>query len=183
MKRQFIHSLLFALAGTVLLPSFAAAAKRVSVPAPTPYQACRAQDLVGTWQMIQQTSPNPISPEDPFYFAYQRYVFTPEGGMKHLTSIQPITEKQKENQGAAPLISNFQVDAAGSVTVRRKDSQKTQRFLCTAITQNSKDLNAPMKAGDLLLSYYVQKDKPPILQRLLRKEAADPSGIPTQKSR
>ncbi len=178
MKRRFIQWTGITLLGISLLPLPLQAAPQPKTPS---YRSCQAKDLVGAWEMIQQVTPDPINPQDPFYYKYQRYVFTSDGGMKHLTSTTPISGEQKESQRKAPTISTYQVNPDGGVVIRRKDSKKNQLFLCTAITQDSEDAEAPMKAGDLLISYYTLKNKTPVLQRLLRKETPD-SGSRNKKT-
>lgn len=137
------------------------------------YRACQAEDLAGEWLMAAQASPAPPPSQNAFYYPYQRYVFTPSGEMKHLTSTQPISEEQREIQTMTPAVSTYQINPGGTLTIRRKDSSQTQVVLCTAITDPPQDpVEKNPRRGDLLLSYFQKKDSPPVVQRLLRRDPA-----------
>ena len=120
--------------------------------------------------MIQQNPQDAGQAKDPFYYPYQRYLFSRDGVMKHLTSLTPISDSQKKTQQEAPSVSFYTLKSGGSVVVRRKDSPRLQHFLCTAITQDATSSDLPLKAGDLLISYYKTQSQPPVLQRVLRRE-------------
>ena len=125
--------------------------------------------------MISQASHTPPSSKDPFYYPYQRYIFGKDGGLKHLTSKKAITQEQKMLQNQSPPASFFQITSHGMMTIVRKDSKKIQPVLCTEIINAASDSNPenPRK-GDILISYLTSISKPPLVQRLLRREKETP---------
>jgi hypothetical protein len=121
-------------------------------------------------EMVSQVVQIQYTPEDPFYFPYQRYLFLAGGKMKHLTSTKLIGAQQRAMQAAAPTTTSFSLDAQGQLTIHRAERPGTEVALCTVNLQELKDPqgNAAMRPGDVLLTYF-SGPKKPALQRLLRK--------------
>ncbi|MSR77490.1 MAG: hypothetical protein EXS63_04615 [Candidatus Omnitrophica bacterium] len=139
-----------------------------------PYRICANGDMMGSWTMANQIIHIPVKDEDPFYFRYQRYLFEEDKTMKHLTSNQPITAKQRAYQNAAPANRTYDVASDGTLTLKRKNSASVETMLCTYITDNQPDAPAiaPQK-GDILLTFSVTPGQPALLLRLLRREKVD----------
>ncbi len=135
------------------------------------YKPCTQKDVVGTWNMLSQVSKTSINPKDAFYYPFQRYVFTEDGVLKHLTSTKIITDQQKALQAKSPVSSTYLLNPKGLMLVSRKDSNKKQVLLCTMILESpSGQKNQGPQKGDLLISYLSVEGQPPTVQRLLRKE-------------
>ena len=54
---------------------------------------CAPADLVGTWEVIRfaVVAPARVDRSDPYFYPYQRYVFSANATMRHLTSKTRIT--------------------------------------------------------------------------------------------
>ena len=136
-----------------------------------PYRSCSNEDVIGAWTMPHQMINSKIDTSDPFYFRYQRYVFEEDKTMKHLTSNQPITDKERELQSKAPANRTYDVSNDGTLIIKKKNSSDVEMMVCTYITGDQP--NAPVTAahkGDIVLTFIVKPNEPPVLMRLLRRE-------------
>lgn len=136
-----------------------------------PYRPCVPEDVIGTWTMAHQITNATFNPNDPFYFKYQRYRFSEDKTMKHLTANQPITKKEMELEEKAPANRTYEVASDGVIIIRRTNTSDVEVMTCSYITDEKPNslVTAP-HTGDLLLSFFVKQDEPPTLFRLLRRE-------------
>lgn len=139
-----------------------------------PYRSCTREDLPGTWEMAAQIINTPVKPEDAFYFPYQRYVFSNEGGVKHMTSQEVFTGEHRKMQDAAPAVTTYQLNDKGTLIFKRERSERLEALVCTYVTETKDEKNAKLpKQGDVLLTYFSETNTTePLLERLLRKTAA-----------
>ena len=136
-----------------------------------PYRPCAQEDVLGTWIMAHQIINAKVDTHDPFYFKYQRYVFEEDKTMKHLTSNQPLTQKERDLEENTPAHRTYSVAADGSMILKKQNSSDVETMTCSYITDEKP--NTPVitpHKGDILLTFFVKQDQPPVLFRLLRRE-------------
>jgi hypothetical protein len=157
------------LAATLL----ASAALAQDAPALRP---CRAEDMTGVWEVVRlRASPSwPIDRSQPYYFQFQRYVFTADGGARHLTATMPIGAAQHEAMAGVPAGARWTVDARGWLTIVKEEGLP-EVSQCQVVERPILDSQQRLTAspGELLLTYY-SKSAPVMRRQLARNPALVP---------
>ena len=158
-------SIALGLAVTIALATGAPAGAQ---PRDEPGRACTAGDLVGTWDMqgMSVAKSEKVDAADTWFFPHQRFVFTQDGSVKHLSSSKPLPAADAKAIAAMPATSTWSLDPRGYLTVHGPKGSKPQESLCSFLVRDMPGPTAP-KRGDVLLSY--MRGTQPIVQKLLRK--------------
>ena len=133
---------------------------------------CTRVDLIGTWAMIRLgTAPSvKVDADDPYFYPYQRYAFTADRRMRHLTATVPVGPEEQRTILTAPATITWSVDDRGRLLTRKNGAAApevdTCQFLLTKISDPRSSF--PGFPGDLLLTHYSEDGKP-VARRLLRK--------------
>jgi hypothetical protein len=158
-----------ALAATLL----ASAARAQEAPALRP---CRAEDLTGVWEVVRlrASASWPVDRSQAYYYQFQRYVFTADGGARHLTATMPIGSAQHEAMIGVPAAARWTVDAKGWLTIAKEEGPP-EVSECQVVERPILDSQQRLTAapGELLLTYYSKRA--PVLRRQL---ARHPTLVP-----
>ena len=133
---------------------------------------CTRGDLVGTWAMIRLgTAPSVrADASDPACYPYQRYAFSADRGMRHLTAPAPIGPEEQKVVLSAPATVTWTVDDKGRLLTRKDGAPAPEVDACQVLLAKVSDPRSPVPGlpGDLLLTHYGEDGKP-VVRRLLRK--------------
>jgi hypothetical protein len=146
-----------------------------AVAADDPHDAlrpCTRGDLIGTWAMIRLgTAPSVRMDEsDPYFYPYQRYAFSADRSMRHLTATAPVGPEQQQAILSAPPTTTWTVDDKGRLLTRKAGATAPEIDACQILLAKVSDprSSVPGLPGDLLLTHYGEDGKP-VARRLLRK--------------
>jgi len=133
---------------------------------------CTRGDLIGTWAMIRLgTAPSArIDATDPYFYPYQRYAFSADRSMRHLTAPAPVGPEEQRAILSAPATITWSVDDRGRLLTRRAGAAAPDVDACQILLAKVSDPRSPVPGlpGDVLLTHYGEDGKP-IARRLLRK--------------
>jgi hypothetical protein len=136
---------------------------------------CRADDLPGVWDVLRlRASPSwPVDRSQPYYYQYQRYVFTADGSARHLTATMPIGAAQHAEMVRAPATAKWSLDERGWLTLDKQQGP-ADVSKCEVVERQIVDGKQRVTAmpGELLLTYYSKKS--PVMRRQLGKHATLP---------
>jgi len=158
----------------VALTALSAGAGAPAVAAEDPrdvLRPCRSSDLIGTWAMIRLgTAPSVRVGADPAFYPYQRYAFSTDRSLRHLTAPAPVGPAEQKVLLSAPATTTWTIDDAGRLLTRKTGASAPEIDACQILRAKVSDPRSPIPAlpGDLLLTHYGQDGKP-IARRLLRK--------------
>ena len=133
---------------------------------------CTRADLIGTWAMIRLgTAPSVrLDASDPYFYPYQRYTFSADRRMRHLTAPVPVGPEEQRTILSAPATLTWTVDDRGRLLTRKIGAAAPEVDACQILLAKVNDPRSPVPGlpGDLLLTHYGEDGKP-IARRLLRK--------------
>jgi len=133
---------------------------------------CTRGDLIGTWAMIRLgTAPSVrVDPSDPYFYPYQRYAFSADRSMRHLTATVPVGPEEQQAILSAPPTTTWTVDDKGRLLTRKSGATAPEVDACQLLLAKISDPRSPVPGlpGDLLLTHYSEDGKP-VARRLLRK--------------
>jgi len=133
---------------------------------------CTRGDLIGTWAMIRLgTAPSVrVDQSDPYFYPYQRYAFSADRSMRHLTATAPVGPEQQQAILSAPPTTTWTVDDKGRLLTRKSGATAPEVDACQILLTKISDPRSPVPGlpGDLLLTHYSEDGKP-VARRLLRK--------------
>lgn len=133
---------------------------------------CTRGDLVGTWAMIRLgTAPSVrVDQSDPYFYPYQRYAFSADRSMRHLTATAPVGPEEQKAILSAPPTTTWTVDDTGRLLTRKSGAPGPEVDACQILLTKISDPRSPVPGlpGDLLLTHYSEEGKP-VARRLLRK--------------
>lgn len=135
---------------------------------------CTRRDLIGTWAMIRLgTAPSVhVDETDPSFYPYQRYAFSADRGLRHLTATARVGPEEQKTILSAPATITWTVDDNGRLLTRRQGAAAPEVDACQILLAKVSDprSSVPGLPGDLLLTHYGENGKP-VARRLLRKMA------------
>jgi len=133
---------------------------------------CTRGDLIGTWAMIRLgTAPSVrVDQSDPYFYPYQRYAFSADRSMRHLTATGPVGPEEQKAILSAPPTTTWTVDDTGRLLTRKSGAPGPEVDACQILLTKISDPRSPVPGlpGDLLLTHYSEEGKP-VARRLLRK--------------
>jgi hypothetical protein len=133
---------------------------------------CTRGDLIGTWAMIRLgTAPSVrVDQSDPYFYPYQRYAFSTDRSMRHLTATAPVGPEEQKAILSAPPTTTWTVDDKGRLLTRKSGATAPEVDACQILLTKISDPRSPIPGlpGDLLLTHYSEEGKP-VARRLLRK--------------
>ncbi len=133
---------------------------------------CMRADLIGTWAMIRLgTAPSVrVDATDPYFYPYQRFAFSADRRMRHLTATAPVGPEEQRTILSAPATMTWSVDDRGRLLTRKNGATAPEVDACQILLAKISDPRSPVPGfpGDLLLTHYGADGKP-IARRLLRK--------------
>ena len=131
---------------------------------------CRADDLPGVWEVVRlrASSSWPVDRSQPYYFQFQRYVFTADGRARHLTATMPIGPAQHEVMVSTPATARWSLDERGWLTLD-KEHGPPDVSQCQMVERQIVDSRQRVTAnpGEVLLTYYSKNA--PVMRRQLAK--------------
>jgi hypothetical protein len=170
MTRAAVIAVLTLLAGSLTMPGRAVAADDLR----DVLRPCRRADLIGTWAMIRLGTPPSVRVDeaDPDFYPYQRYAFSADRSMRHLTALAPVGPEEQRTILSAPATITWTVDDKGRLLTRKRGAAAVEIDACQILLAKVSDprSSVPALPGDLLLTHYGEDGKP-IARRLLRKMA------------
>jgi hypothetical protein len=129
---------------------------------------CRSDDVPGVWDVVRlrATSSWRVDRSQPYYFQFQRYVFTVDGRARHLTATMPIGGAQHEAMTSAPVLTRWSLDERGWLTVDNEYGAPDVGE-CQVVERQIVDDRQRVTAmpGEVLLTYYA--DGAPVMRRQL----------------
>ena len=133
---------------------------------------CTRADLIGTWAMIRLGTPPSVRVEatDPSFYPYQRYAFSADRRMRHLTAVAPVGPEEQRVILSAPTTITWTVDDRGRLLTKKDGAAAPEVDACQILLAKISDPRSPVPGypGDLLLTHY-DGDGKPVARRLLRK--------------
>ncbi|PYN35548.1 MAG: hypothetical protein DME01_11470 [Candidatus Rokuibacteriota bacterium] len=169
------HSAVVALALVLFAGSFTLWPGGRAVALDDPREAlrsCTRTDLIGTWAMIRLgTAPSVrVDATDPYFYPYQRYAFSADRRMRHLTATVPVGPEEQRTILSAPATMTWSVDDGGRLLTRKIGAAAPEVDACQILLAKVSDPRSPVPGlpGDLVLTHYGEDGKP-IARRLLRK--------------
>src|SRR5438093_13307322 len=122
------------LAGLGTAPAVAQEAKDVLRP-------CTTTDLVGTWEVIRigVVPSTRVDRTDPHFYRYQRYVFSANATMRHLTSKTRITPALHRALLSRATPTTWSVDGTGRLVVERQGEVGPEAAACEVLTRRSEE--------------------------------------------
>ena len=133
---------------------------------------CTRADLIGTWAMIRLGTPPSVRVDatDPNFYPYQRYAFSADRRMRHLTAPAPVGPEEQRVILSAPAAITWTVDDRGRLLTKRDGAAGPEVDACQILLAKISDPRSPVPGlpGDLLLTHYGEDGKP-VARRLLRK--------------
>jgi hypothetical protein len=129
---------------------------------------CRPDDVPGVWDVVRLRASSGwrVDRSQPYYFQYQRYVFTADGQARHLTATMPIGPAQHEALTSAPVGTRWSLDERGWLTVD-KEQGAPDVSECQVVERQIVDDRQRVTAmpGEVLLTYYARGA--PVMRRQL----------------
>lgn len=133
---------------------------------------CTRGDLIGTWAMIRLGTAHSVRVDesDPYFYPYQRYAFSVDRSMRHLTATAPVGPEEQQAILSAPPTTTWTVDDKGRLLTRKAGATAPEIDACQILLAKVSDprSSVPGLPGDLLLTHYGE-DRKPVARRLLRK--------------
>ena len=133
---------------------------------------CTRGDLIGTWAMVRLgTAPSVrVDASDPYFYPYQRYAFSADRSMRHLTATAPVGPEEQQAILSAPPTTTWTVDDKGRLLTRKTGATAPEIDACQILLAKVSDprSSVPGLPGVLLLTHYGEDGKP-VARRLLRK--------------
>ncbi len=133
---------------------------------------CTRADLVGTWAMIRLGTPPSVRVDvtDPSFYPYQRYAFSADRRVRHLTALAPVGPEEQRVILSAPSTITWSVDDRGRLLTKQDGAAAPEVDGCQILLAKISDPRSPVPGypGDLLLTHY-DGDGKPVARRLLRK--------------
>ncbi len=134
---------------------------------------CRADDLPGVWDVVRLRAARGwhVDRSRPYYFQFQRYVFTADGGARHLTATMPIGAAQHEAMVRTPPAARWSLDERGWLMLAGEDGPPDVSE-CQVVERQIVDARQRVTAmpGEVLLTYYA--NAAPVMRRQLTKHPA-----------
>jgi len=146
-------------------PAIAEEAKDVLRP-------CTTTDLVGTWEVIRfGVVPSArVDRSDPYFYRHQRYVFSANGTMRHLTSKTRITPALHRALLSRATPTTWSVDGNGRLVMEREGAAEPEVATCEVLTRPVIDPRSGVASppGDVLLTHGGGADRPAMRRQLRR---------------
>jgi hypothetical protein len=156
----------------VLGALFAGPARAAEDAAREVLRPCTRGDLIGVWAMIRLgTAPSVrADASDPAFYPYQRYAFSADRGLRHLTAPAPVGPEEQKAILSAPATITWTIDDKGRLLTRKAGAPAPEIDACQILLAKVSDPRSPVPGlpGDLLLTHYGEDGKP-VVRRLLRK--------------
>jgi hypothetical protein len=118
---------------------------------------CRADDVPGVWDVVRLRAASSwrVDRSQPYYFQFQRYVFTADGRARHLTATMPIGGAQHEALTNTPVLTRWSLDERGWLTVDNAEGG-TDVSECRVVERQIVDDRHRVTAmpGEVVLTYY-----------------------------
>jgi hypothetical protein len=134
---------------------------------------CKAADLIGAWEVVRfGTAPSfVVDRTDPYFSPFQRFVFSSNATLRHLTSSTRIAPADHQALLAAAATVTWAVDGAGQLLLQKEGEARLETIACAVLVKEIVDPKSrlPAPPGDVLLTHY-DADKP-VMRRQLRKLA------------
>ena len=98
---------------------------------------CTTAELVGTWEVIRfGTAPSArVDRSDPYFYPHQRYVFSADATMHHLTSKTPMTPAAHRALLSKATPSTWAVDGKGRLLMQREGEARLETAACEVLTK------------------------------------------------
>ncbi len=133
---------------------------------------CTTAELVGTWEVIRfGTAPSArVDRSDPYFYPHQRYVFSADATMHHLTSKTPMTPAAHRALLSKATPSTWAVDGKGRLLMQREGEARLETAACEVLTKEVIDPKSGVASppGDVLLTRSDRAHKP-VMRRQLRR--------------
>ena len=118
---------------------------------------CRADDVPGVWDVVRLRASSSwrVDRSQPYYFQFQRYVFTADGQARHLTATMPIGAAQHEALTSVPVVTRWSLNERGWLTVDQ-ESGTPDVSECQVVERHIVDDRQRVTArpGEVVLTYY-----------------------------
>ena len=129
---------------------------------------CRPDDVPGVWDVVRLRASSSwrVDRNQPYYFQFQRYVFTADGYAHHLTAPMPIGPAQHDAMTSTPVLTRWSLDERGWLTVD-KEQAAPDVSECQVVERQIVDDRQRVTAmpGEMLLTYYASGA--PVMRRQL----------------
>ena len=133
---------------------------------------CAPADLVGTWEVIRfaVVAPARVDRSDPYFYPYQRYVFSANATMRHLTSKTRITPALQRALLSRAVPTAWSVDGTGRLVVERQGEVGPEAAACEVLTREVIDPRSGVASppGDVLLTHKDDANRPMMRHQLRR---------------
>ena len=133
---------------------------------------CTMAELVGTWEVIRFGAARSarVDRSDPYFYPHQRYVFSADATMRHLTSQTPMTPATHRALLSSATPSTWAVDGKGRLLMQREGEPRLETAACEVLTREVIDPKSGVASppGDVLLTHGDPADKP-VMRRQLRR--------------
>ena len=133
---------------------------------------CTTAELVGTWEVIRfGTAPSArVDRSDPYFYRHQRYVFSANGTMRHLTSKTRITPALHRALLSRATPTTWSVDGNGRLVMEREGAAEPEVATCEVLTRPVIDPRSGVASppGDVLLTHGGGADRPAMRRQLRR---------------
>ena len=141
---------------------------------------CTTADLVGTWEVVRfGVVPSArVDRSDPSFSPYQRYVFSANATMRHLTSTTPITRALHRALLARAARTAWSVDGGGRLVLEQDAGPEA--VACEVLTQTVIDPRSGVASppGDVLLTHSDGANRPAMRRQLHRLSPRRPPSDP-----
>jgi len=133
---------------------------------------CATADLVGTWEVIRfaVVAPARVDRSDPYFYPYQRYVFSANATMRHVTSKTRITPALYRALLSRAAPTAWSVDGTGRLVVERQGEVGPEAAACEVLTREVIDPRSGVASppGDVLLTHKDDANRPMMRHQLRR---------------
>jgi hypothetical protein len=133
---------------------------------------CATADLVGTWEVIRfaVAASARVDRSDPYFYQYQRYVFSANATMRHLTSKRRITPALHRALLSRAAPTAWSVDGTGRLVVEREGQVGPEAAACEVLTREVIDPRSGVASppGDVLLTHWDDANRPVMRHQLRR---------------
>jgi len=111
-----------------------------------------------------------VDRSDPYFYPHQRYVFSADATMHHLTSKTPMTPAAHRALLSKATPSTWAVDGKGRLLMQREGEARLETAACEVLTKEVIDPKSGVASppGDVLLTRSDRAHKP-VMRRQLRR--------------
>ena len=133
---------------------------------------CWPDDVPGVWDVVRLRASSSwrVDRSQPYYFQFQRYVFTADGYARHLTAPMPIGPAQHEAMTSMPVRTRWSLDERGWLTVDKEEGAPDVSE-CQVVQRPIVDDRQRITAmpGEVVLTYYAAGA--PVMRRQLARRS------------